>query len=192
MRRLVVVLASAVLAAGAVRAGTVEVDFNPKAEFERYKTWAFAPGKDENRHGVLADPIMRDRIEKSLAVSLEDAGLRPAGPDETPDVLVRYGGDTGTGKTVTMSEGVDPYNTIAPMYKTVRFSEQVATLIVDLIENSTHSLAWRLYVNEKFGGPYDKPGKLQRAVDKGFSKYPPSASERAKKARKIEKESGAK
>jgi hypothetical protein len=191
MRRLTVVLALAALAAGAVRAGSVEVEFNPNAEFERFKTWAWAPGRDQGRQGVLADATMRDRVERALAGRLEEAGLRPAGPDDTADVLVRYAGDTGTGKTITTTEGLY-YDALSPMYKTVRFDEQVVTLIVDLIDASTKSLAWRLYIHQKFGGPNDPPDKLQRAVDKGFAKYPPSKSERAKKAREIEKASRAK
>ena len=191
MRRLTVVLAVAAFATGAVHAGTVEVDFNPNAEFERFKTWEWAPGRDEGRQGVLADATMRDRVEKALAWNLEEVGLRPAGPGDAADVLVRYAGDTGTGKTVTMSEGLG-YDSLSPMYRTMRFDEQVVTIIVDLIDASTKSLAWRLYINQKFGGPNDPPDKLQRAVEKGFSKYPPSKSARAKKAREIEKASQAK
>jgi hypothetical protein len=191
MRRLAVILGAAILATGAVRAGSIEVDFNPKAEFERYKTWAWAPGRDQQRHGVLVDATMRERVEQALAGRLKNAGLQPAGPNENPDVLVRYEGDLGTGKTRTMTEGY-LYDGIAPAYTTVQFQEQAVTLIVDLIDSSTSTLAWRLYLNQKFGVPNEPPDKLQRALDKGFAKYPPSASARAKKAREMEKASRAK
>ena len=172
MRKLAVFV-TAILAVGAVRAGSIEVDFNPKAEFERYKTWAWAPDRDRERHGVLADKTTRERVEGALAQHLRNAGLRLANPNETPDVLVSYRGDIGTGKTVTTSAGGSP----------IQFQEQSATLIVDLIDPATNTLAWRLYVHQKFGGPNDPPDKLRRALDKGFAKYPPSASARAKKAR---------
>lgn len=186
MRRIAFFLVAASLAAAAALAGTVEVDFNPKAEFERFKTWAWAPGRDQGRTGVLHDATMRDRVEKAIAGCLEDAGLRPAGANETPDLLVRYGGDIGTGKTITTSEG-KYQDGLAPEYRTLRFEEQVASMIVDLIEASSQTVAWRLYVNQKVAGPYDDPNKFRDAVEKGFSKYPPSPSARAKKLKAIEK-----
>ncbi len=190
MRRLVLSLIFVGIAAGGVRAGNVEVDFNPKAEFERFKTWAFFPGQDEGRKGVLADASMRDRVQKALAGHLLGVGLRPAEAGEAPDLLVRYGGDTGTGKTVTTSEGYY-YDGLAPAYRTTRFDEQFVTLIVDLVDAQAKTLAWRLYIHERFGGPNDPPDKFLRAVEKGFAKYPPSKSQREKKARQLEKESKA-
>ena len=186
MRNMVAVPAMALLAFCAAHAGSVEVEFDPRAEVERFETWAWAPDREAGRTGVLADATMRERVERALAGCLEEAGLRAAGPDETAHVLVRYGGGVGMGKTVTLSEGFY-FDGLAPAYRTLRFDEQVATVIVDLIDASTKSLVWRLYVKEKIGGPNDPPDKLQRAVGKGFSKYPPSESARARKAREIEK-----
>jgi len=190
MRKLVVVGSAVILATGVLRAGSIEVDFNPKAEFERYKTWAWVPDRDQGHHGVLADATMRERVEGTLAGQLRNAGLRPADPGEPPDLLVRYRGDIGTGKIVTTSAG-SVANFSDPGYTTLQFAEQTATLIVDLIEPTESTLAWRLYLDQKYGGPNDPPDKLRRALDKGFSRYPPSASARAKKARELEKGSRA-
>jgi hypothetical protein len=79
-----------------------------------------------------------------------------------------------------------------PAYASVEFTEQTATLIVDLIDAPTKALAWRLYIHQSFGGPSDPPNRMRDALDKGFAKYPPSPSERAKKAKKLAKASGAK
>jgi hypothetical protein len=62
--------------------------------------------------------------------------------------------------------------------------------MVDLVDAATNALAWRLYIDQTIKGPNDPPDKLQKALDKGFAKYPPTASEIAKKARKLEKSSG--
>jgi hypothetical protein len=191
MRRFVLALAIGVMAAGSVRAGSIDVDFNPNAEFEKYKTWAWIPDRDKGHHGVLADLTMRERVEKALAIRLREAGLTEAGPSATPDVLVRYQGDIGQGKTGTTSVDSAYYWT-DPAYASVEFTEQTATLIVDLVDASTKALAWRLYIHHSYGGPSDPPNRMRDALDKGFAKYPPSASARAKKARKLAKESGAK
>jgi hypothetical protein len=58
LKRLTIALAAGMLAVGFVRGGSVKVDFNPKAEFERYRTWAWAPERDEEHHGVLADATL--------------------------------------------------------------------------------------------------------------------------------------
>jgi hypothetical protein len=191
MRRFVLALAIGVVAAGSVRAGSIDVDFNPNAEFEKYKTWAWVPDRDKGHHGVLADLTMRERVEKALAIRLGEAGLKQADPAATPDVLVRYQGDIGQGKSGTSSVSAGYYWT-DPAYASVQFTEQTATLLVDLIDASTKTLSWRLYIHHSYGGPSDPPNRMRDALDKGFEKYPPSASARAKKARKLAKESGAK
>ena len=182
MKKLAAVVLAAILGAGAARAGSIEVDFDPKAEFERYKIWAWVPERDQGHRGVLAGATMRDRVEAGLVGCLKRAGLRQAGPDEKPDVLVRYQGDIGSGKTITTSAGSVP-NWSNPAYATVQFTEMTATLIVDLIDAGSNTLAWRLYVDEKYAGPNDPPGKFRSAVEKGFKKYPPSPSSRSRKAR---------
>jgi len=190
MRKRALALAIAILAAGAAGAGSVDVDFNPKAEFERYKTWGWAPDSDQQRRGVLADATMRQRVEKHIEGCLLERGLSPAESGETPDLLVRYLGDTGTGKTANTTNAfyADPWT---PAYRTVQMQEQAATIMVDLIDASSNALAWRLYVNEKLSNPNDSPDKFWRALEKGLAKYPPSDSERAKKAREVEKRSQA-
>jgi Domain of unknown function (DUF4136) len=186
MRRLAMISLLVMFAVGAAYAGAVDVDFNPKADFQNYRTWAFAPGREQGQRGVLADATMRERVEKALAVRLNNAGLRPAASDATPDLLVTYRGDTGTGKEVVTSQG-GLRSMDNPAYASIQFTEQTATLMVDLVDASTKTLAWRLYLDQTVKGPNDPPDKLQKALDKGFAKYPPSASAIAKKTRQLEK-----
>jgi hypothetical protein len=191
MRKLALVLAASWLAVGAVFAGSIDVDFNPTAEFEKYRTWDWVPDRDKGHHGVLADQTMRDRVEKALSIRMREAGLKQAEPGAAADVLVRYQGDLGQGKSGSTSLGA-LYNWTDPAYASVQFTEQTATLIVDLVDGGTKTLAWRLYIHQSYGGPSDPPNRMRDALDKGFAKYPPSASARAKKARKLAKETGSK
>ncbi len=186
MRNLIAIACFMLAAAGGAKAGSIDVDFSPKAEFERYKTWAFVPDRDQGHHGVLADATMRERVEGALAHQLKESGLRPAAAGETADVLVRYTGDIGTGKTIRTSAGA--VENMADMgYATLQYATQRATLMVDLVDSSTKLLAWRLYVDQSYGGPNDPPNKMQKALAKGFAKYPPSKSERERKAKEVEK-----
>jgi hypothetical protein len=180
-----------VLSVGTVHAGSVDVDFNPKAEFQRYRTWAWLPDHDKGLRGVLADATMRQRVEKALGIRLREAGLTPAEPNAKPDLYVSYRGDTGQGKDVSSNlGGLSSFDN--PLYTSVQFTEQTATLMIDLVDAGTNALAWRLYIDQTVRGPNDPPDKLSKALDKGFAKYPPSAAAIAKKAKALEKSSGAK
>jgi hypothetical protein len=135
---------------------------------------------------VLADATMRERVEKALTIRLREAGLKPATADQKPDLYVTYRGDLGSGQDVRTSQGGwRAWDN--PVYSTIQFTEQTATLMVDLVDVSTNALAWRLYIDQTIKGPNDPPDKLSRALDKGFAQYPPSASAIAKKARALEK-----
>jgi len=193
MRRIALMLATAILAIGAAHAGAVDVDFNPKADFKHYNTWEWIPGCDQGHRGVLADPTMRERVQHAIAVRLKTAGLVPVTGDEKPDLYVRYQGDIGQGQEITTSAGsLLMYNWSDPAAATLQFTAQTAALIVDLVDVKTTSLAWRLYIHETYNGPNDSSDKLARSLDKGFEKYPPSAAEVSRKARAMEKASGAK
>ena len=188
MQRIVLTVLIGALAFGELRAGQITVNFNPKGDFKHYNTWDWVPARDEGHKGVLADATMRQRVEHALTVRLKTVGLLPVAEGQTPDLLVRYQGDIGSGKEIQTSQGGymvwdDPINA------TLRFTEQDATLMVDLIDASKHMLAWRLYVNETIQGPNDQSDKFAKALDKGFSKYPPSAAEVARKAKELEKSS---
>ena len=188
MRGVALAVAIGMLASGASLAKGVDVDFSPSADFKHYNTWAWLPGHDQDHRGVLADATMRERVEHALAVRLKTAGLLPATGDQKPDLYVRYQGDIGSGKEVQTSLGsLLYYNWADPAAATLQFTEQAASLIVDLVDVKTTTLAWRLYLHDTFRGPNDPPDKLVRLLDKGFDKYPPTASEIAKKARAMEK-----
>jgi hypothetical protein len=186
MRRLAVALLAGLLVTGSVWAGAVEVDFNPKADFARYRTWAWIPDRDKGHHGVLMDATMQARVEQALGIRLREAGLRAAAADEKPDLLVAYRGDIGQGKSGSSNlGGLSSWDN--PAYMTINFTEQTATLMVDLVDAGTNALAWRLYIDQTVKGPTDSPDKLSKALDKGFAKYPPSASAIAKKTKQLEK-----
>lgn len=191
MRTQAVAFLTVLLCFAGARAGAVEVDFNPKADFQHYKTWGWLPDREKSLRGVLADATMRERVEKAIAIRMREAGLTVAAADAKPDLYVSYRGDTAQGKDVSSNlGGMSSYDN--PVYTTIQFTEQTATLMIDLVDAATNALAWRLYIDEVVRGPNDPPDKMSKALDKGFAKYPPSASAIAKKAKALEKSSGAK
>ena len=68
----------------------VKTDFDPTVDFSRFKTFAFAGFTDLNQSGVLNNTLTRRRLETVISGELVKKGLRQAGVDENPDVLVHY------------------------------------------------------------------------------------------------------
>ena len=187
MRSSIPPLAVAALCAGVVLAGGVNVDFNPKADFASLQDLgAFTRIA---RKAFAACSPTRPCASVSRRRSRSACGKRgssPQPPDAKPDLYVSYRGDTAQGKDVSSNlGGLSSWDN--PLYTSVHFTEQTATLMVDLVDASTNALAWRLYIDEVVRGPNDPPDKLSKALDKGFAKYPPTASEIARKAKAIEK-----
>ncbi len=75
-------------------------------------------------------------------------------------------------------------------YTSIEFTEQTATLMVDLVDTSTNAWRGACTSTRRSKGSIGSSDKLAKALDKGFAKYPPSASAIAKKARALEKSSG--
>ena len=59
-----------------------------------------------------------------------------------------------------------------PAYASVQFTEQTASLIVDLVDGASKSLAWRLYIHHSYGGPSDPRTGCATRLDKGVREVP--------------------
>ena len=143
--------------------------------------------EDDADARALIARILTDAGAQVFEVGSADAAMSRI-KAETPDLLVAYRGDKGTGKSgYSNIGGMSSFDN--PAYSSVPFTEQSANLMVDLLDAGTKTLAWRLYIDQSIQGPNDPPDKMQKALAKGFEKYPPSASAIAKKAKALEKES---
>jgi len=68
----------------------VKTDFDPTADFTRFKTFAFAGLTDMNKGGILDNSLTRKRIESIVARELTSKGLQQVELDQHPDLLVHY------------------------------------------------------------------------------------------------------
>ena len=198
MNRILAAVIVALLATGSVRAGKVETDFNPRADFSAYKTWDWVPDRGVGHRGILAGEPAREIVETAVSRQLARVGLRRVGTGETPDLVVRYWGEIAEGEEGTSTGGVFGYDPFTDGYwngafKTaVHFSEKAATLMVDLIDPTTKMLTWRAFIEQKYGSPTGVGNPVAEALVKAFDRYPPSESARAKKLKEWEKRDAAK
>ena len=187
MKRLLLALVLASVAAGQAWAGKVETDFNPRLDFAKFETWDWIPDRDQGHRGILAGKPAREMVEQAVARELEHVGLRKAAAGETPDLLVRYYGDiaeAAQGTSTTSPYMISPFTDgyWAPAFQSAsRFSEKSAAFMIDLIESSEKSLAWRAYIEQKYGSANNVGTPVADALRKAFGKYPPSDSAKSKK-----------
>jgi hypothetical protein len=164
MRTLLLVLLTALSAF----AQKINVEFDPGAQFARYRTFAIRDGEMNSRNPALNGELVKKRIEADIANALTAKGLAMA-PNGPADLNVRY--------TFGAARGVKPeaYPAGWRGWGTVIVREPFAegTLVIDLRDPSTHSLVWRAIATVEKSNAYKVEGKIDDMVKKSLKKYPP-------------------
>lgn len=190
MRSLLLLLAGSLL----LPAAKTQNDFDPAADFDRYKTYSFIKGIELEKNGILSDPERRMRLANLVAGALDLRGLKEVPRDQAHDLGVRVwiGIQRKQEDIVIMDPswsywgGYPPYwgypwNYWYDTYVTVDYTQ--ATLIVDLIDTKSKELVWRTYLKERIdGNPEFAVIAAEKDLAKAFQKYPPSESDRKKQA----------
>jgi hypothetical protein len=161
-------MAGLMLLGRGVAAQDVNYDYDQRANFSAYRTYAWAGGTN------LADDLNHARIVAAVDRQLAAKGLVRVDSTRNPDVLVIY----GVGLTQELEvNGYDnrwavPYG--APSRARVE-RVPVGTLAVAMIDAKTRSTVWRAAATKDLdlGAPPEKWEKnLNKAVEKLFKHYP--------------------
>jgi hypothetical protein len=174
---LVVVCAAAV--AGCSSSISVNHDFDPGADFSRFKTYAWLaqppPVVGDARTAQQRNTLLDQRIKSAVEKELAKKDL--AGAAEDPDLVVTY--HTGVENKVDVTDWGYSYGSYYYGYPqrdiTVDHYRQ-GTLIVDLVHHKTMELVWRgtaeaiLLENPT---PEKVEQRINQAVGMMFQKYPP-------------------
>jgi hypothetical protein len=173
MKRLVwaVTLAAATLAIPAQAfAQKVNVDFDPAAQFAKYKTYGWAKGTPS------PNPLGEDRIHAAVEERMAAKGFTKS---DNPDVMIathvvtkeekeiistgygygygyyRYGGGMSTASVNTYIQG---------------------TLVLDMYDAAAKKLAWRGTATDTVSDKSEKNAKkVNTSLDKMMKQYPPAA-----------------
>jgi hypothetical protein len=151
----------------------VETDFDHSANFSQYKTFMWI------REPHMSDPLMKQRVIDAVNAQLTAKGLQ----------LVTEGADLG----VTANGATSQQHTLETFYTgfggwgwrgwggdgmatTIPESYTVGTLVVDLFDCRTKQIVWRGTATDTLPEKPEKTAeKLNKAVEKMFSKFPPRA-----------------
>lgn len=181
------------LIVGGVVAGcahtNARTDFDPSADFARYRSYYWAGGRDVTGGGSLENSLVDKRIKDIIGAQLSSKGLSEVAENAKPDLVVLYWigakNKTSVQTMPTAAPGMvwsryDPYwnGRWGRTYDEVvvrNYTE--GTLIVDLIDASTKQLAWRAYLVQTVDKDPQKTAERAGANAKAaFAQYPPTKS----------------
>jgi hypothetical protein len=173
-RALAVAVAAAALACAHANVST---EFDPKADYARYRTWAWipqAPGEEEAP--AVRDPAVAAFIRSAVERELPARGLAPAN-GAAPDLLVAFHG-VARDRVEVASYGyvvpAGPYGMYgAPMYATDVRQYREGTLVLDLVDARKKQLVWRGVATDTVTSPSQVKHVVDGAVRDLLVHYPP-------------------
>jgi hypothetical protein len=153
----------------------VTYDYDPGANFPRYRTYAWTRGTE------LLDELNHSRVVRAVEARLATKGLAKVDASATPDVLVAYHASFERNLEITgFSTGWGPFDLGGHRSATARLQEiLVGTLVVDITDARTSALVWRGVATGDIK-PTDKPEKrdnqIAKATNRMFQNFPPKPS----------------
>jgi hypothetical protein len=179
--RLGLVMGLAVLAS-ACASDPVTSDYDPGADFSRYKTFGLVDTKefqDQQYRSLLAQ-----RIERAVEAEMQYRGYTLVAPGETPDLAVDYHAALEDKQRIVSSPSptptywgggarwYDPWPTYANDVRTVDYKQ--GTIIIYLVDSATKQMVWQGMAQGTVQKKHlDNPDKaVVNAVAAIFEKYP--------------------
>jgi len=175
-RRVAVYVWCVALAAGVAWA-KVRSDWDPKAEFSSYSTYAWME-RDHSIESLLPEHL-KIRLRRVTEDVLAEKGLEPAPAPPQTDLLLTY----YFSATDELQINHIPWGTVSPWgygywggfnygYTEVR-SYKEGTLVLDIVDARTHQLVWTGVVEREITN-VNPPGKrIQKTVRKLLKSFPP-------------------
>ena len=158
------------LAATAMFAQKIEIEFDQAIDFSKYHTFAIREGRLNSRNPSLNSELTRKNINFFIQKYLTAKGLVfvEAGAS---DLNVRYTlGSARKTEIDTYPAGWRGWGT-----RVVRVPYTEGTLVINLRDRHTHSLVWRGIARQDSDDATKIEGKLNEMVKKTLAKYPPKA-----------------
>lgn len=152
--------------AGAAAASTVKLDYDRRADFSTYESWAWKRG-EERRGATLAET----RIRRALTNGFTERGFERVDDLAEADFLVDY--RAAAHGELRVREG---FRTPGVGRDLSVDRVPVGTLVVDVFDAETGALVWRGLVSDTLArDPERAEKKTARAVAKLLAQFPPAA-----------------
>ena len=176
------------------------IDFDPNLDFSRFKTFAFIGGVEQLVRMQLNPDQLNNQIHRAVTRELTSKGLREVTPEQDPDLVVRYFGesqksfDVATNTNWGVYGPYYGYNWGFIYYSMETATTHMGTLGIDLIDPHSRDLAWRMLANVWI--IHTEPDKIWKTADSNiknaFKRYLPSPKEIEEKKQQWAKDDAAK
>jgi Domain of unknown function (DUF4136) len=175
--RTLIILALLVLTAGTIHAQKVTVGSDPRADFSKYRTYAWD-------QGMMANPIIRQHIITAVDREMAAKGVQKV--EGEPDLIVTALVSTESDLTMTNPSWTPTLNSIATGIPASSQTWPVTkgTIVIEISDAKTKNGVWRGSATQTLeNGPTGNRGRdaktvekpINRAVQKMFKKFPPSS-----------------
>lgn len=149
----------------------ISVDWDRKVAFPGRVTFSMAEGTP------LSNPLASLRIEQALSAMLVEKGLRE---DPAPDLLVIVHASVEPSRSLNLGAYQQNDGIWETEVHTIQ-SIDAGTLLVDLLEASTHRLIWRgMATDTVTNNPSRNQKPVPKALRRMFRKFPPPVAKQAK------------
>ena len=161
---------------------TTKRDFDKKANFAAYKTFAWAPLPNTQAPAPVVDQAIRAAVDKAMAAR----GYAKAAPGKTPDFYavyhvtsvqktdVRHYTDWGYGTAYRAGYGYYTGWPGNPTTYAVLDQYKVGALVLDFVEVRRQQLVWRGVASAVIGDKAEEnAAKADQAVRELLAKFPP-------------------
>lgn len=149
---------------------SVKTDYDHRADFTRYRTYAIRPGRLAiERMANPGDSLVRDRIHDALRQGLARRGLAQE-PLGSADLIVTYGAGAETKRELveTLGGGIDGNYGADNIWSR---DVQQGTLVIDVLESGSDRLVWRSIAKAE-NKDFRSEDFIERAVDKALKQFP--------------------
>jgi hypothetical protein len=167
-RRLVGGALALAVTATAAYAQKVTTDSDPSAAFATYRSYAWTAGTP------TPNAVTEPRIQAAVDRQLAGKGLKKV--DGNPDLVVAAHLVSQEYRGI-IANGFGPWGHSGGFNSTDSQTYVKGTLIVDLYEAGTKKMVWRgVAIDSALHTPWRTTAKIDRALAKMFTRYPPTAS----------------
>ncbi len=151
----------------ALFAQKINIEFDDKAPFSDYRTFAIRDGRLNSKNPTLNSELTKKKIENELRRRLTERGL--VENDRNADLNVRY--TLGSARKVEVDRYPAGWRGLGTRVVRVPYAE--GTLVIDLRDSHKRELVWRAVAVEEKSDAMKLQGRLDEMVRKSIEKYPP-------------------